>query len=72
MQINRDLLWDYTFTAEQMRSDSFKKWYVARVLTRGGTSDIKSLGIPTIRKYFPDLTLPKAVRDFWEWYFEAH
>ncbi len=55
-----------------MQTDSFKKWYVTRVLTRGGATDVRDVGIQTIKKFLPALTLPKTIRDFWEWYFDAH
>ncbi len=72
MEINHDLIWDYQFTPEQMQTDSFMKWYVARVLTRGGAADIHNVGVETIRKFLPEITLPKAIREFWDWYFETH
>lgn len=68
MEINRDLLWDYS--AEVTEDDEgFRRWYVARVLTRGGIEDVQALGLHAIRDYLPKIVLPRHVRDFWEWFF---
>jgi len=68
MKINRQLVWDYPadLSAED---EGFRRWYVGRVLTRGGIEDIRALGLDTIREYLPRVILPRRVREFWEWYF---
>lgn len=68
MKINRQLIWDYSADAS-LEDEGFLRWYVARVLTRGGIEDIRALGLETIRAYLPALVLPKRIREFWEWYF---
>lgn len=70
MKINRDLIWDYQFTPQQMQSQEFKQWYVGRVLMRGSSQDVRNVGFETIRETLPHLSLPKDIRDFWQWYFE--
>jgi len=66
--INRDLVWDYEIPDEGMKDEAFRRWYIARVLTRGRMSDIRGLGLHTIHAYLPDLVLPTRIRRFWEWY----
>lgn len=70
MRINPYLIWDYTFTEEEQKSEFFKKWYIARVLQRGGAEDIRGIGMEAIHQYLPYLSLPKDIRNFWEWIFE--
>jgi hypothetical protein len=67
MRINRNLVWDYP--ADVTQDEDFRRWYVARVLRRGGIDDVRDLGLQTIREYLPKIVLPKNVREFWEWYF---
>lgn len=68
MKINRQLVWDYP-TEVKEQDESFRRWYVARVLTRGGIEDIRALGLDAIREYLPQIVLPQRVREFWEWFF---
>ena len=68
--INRKLIWDYDFSEADYESEVFKKWYMARVLTRGGIDDIRNMDIQTIKEYLLRVHLPKKIREFWEWYFD--
>lgn len=70
MQINKDLIWDYSLTEEDLESEPFREWYLARVLMRGGMKDIKQVGLKTIHDYFPRLILPENIREFWTWFFK--
>lgn len=72
MQINPYLIWDYSFTPAEYEQESFKRWYIARVLMRGGLEEIRGVGIDKIQRYLPLLNLPSRIREFWEWYFENH
>lgn len=67
--VNPDLVWDYEIPAEANQSDAFRRWYIARVLTRGCTADLKAIGLQTVYDYFPDLHLPPEIYQFWKWYF---
>lgn len=67
-QINKNLIWDYKFSPDEYKTEEFKKWYIARVLTRGGIDDLRSLGIGTIEEYLPKIFLPRATKEFWEYY----
>ncbi len=69
LAVNPDLLWDYDFTPEEQQSEAFRRWYVARVLTRGNAEDVRAVGLRVIHTYLPQLILPPHVRRFWEWYF---
>lgn len=69
MKINRKLIWDYEFSEKDQERESFRRWYVARVLTQGGIQDIRDVGIKTVHDILPKLFLPKKIRAFWEWYF---
>ncbi|MFN8488399.1 MAG: hypothetical protein U0350_12445 [Caldilineaceae bacterium] len=64
LPINPDLVWDYEIPAEADQSDAFRRWYIARVLTRGRTADLKAIGLQTIYNYFPDLRLPPEIYQF--------
>lgn len=68
LKINRTLIWDYDFEGKY-ETEEFKKWYLARVLSRGAASDIREIGFETIRNYLPVLNVPRRIRKFWEWYF---
>jgi hypothetical protein len=72
MDINPHLIWDYSFSPEEYQQDSFKCWYIARVLMRGGIHEIRGVGVENIRKYLPQLSIPRRIREFWEWYFKIH
>ncbi len=70
--INKLLIWDYDFK-DGCDTEEFRIWYVSRVLCHGTKKDIRSLGMDTIRHYFPRLNLPAGIRKFWTWYFDyAH
>lgn len=62
--VNPELVWDYDIPPEWEQNEALRKWYVARVLTRGRAGDIKSIGVKTIYHYFPTLHLPKAIHRF--------
>ena len=70
MKVNRALIWDHPFTKKDYDTESFRRWYVVRVLTGGTHQDVADLGLDVIRRYLPDLWLPAAIQDFWEWYFD--
>ena len=55
ISINPDLVWDYDIPPETQQSETFRCWYIARVLTRGQAKDIKTIGFDTIYKYLPSL-----------------
>ena len=69
LPINPDLVWDYKVPDDEYQDEAFRRWYVARVLTRGCLEDIRELGLRSIYAYLPHLVLPDRVRQFWEWYF---
>ena len=72
MNVNTHLIWDYSFSPHEYKQDSFKRWYIARVLMRGGIEEIRGVGVDNIRHYLSQLNIPKRIREFWEWYFEIH
>ena len=67
--IEADLVWDYDIPDAEHQDEAFRRWYVARVLTRGRSQDIRVLGLRTIYAYLSHLLLPARLRRFWEWYF---
>ena len=67
--INPALVWDYEIPSEENQTDAFRKWYLARVLARGNSTDLQTIGLGIIYMYLPGLNLPIEVRRFWEWYF---
>ncbi len=69
MRINHDLIWDYKIPPPQRRGAYFKRWYIARVLMRGGPKDLRAIGQAAIRASLPKVHIPKRIREFWEWYF---
>lgn len=71
MKVNRDYLWDYDFTPEDVETEEFRQWYIARVLVRGTLKDLEEIGFGTIYTHLPALQLPWQIREFWDWYF-AH
>jgi hypothetical protein len=66
--INEKLIWDYDIPENAQQNEAFLRWYLARVLTRGSSEDLRAIGIKTISIYLPDLVLPRDIRAFWEWY----
>lgn len=68
MKVNRQLVWDYPPDVPE-GDEGFRRWYVARVLSRGGIDDVRALGFEIIREYLPKVVLPRRIREFWEWYF---
>jgi hypothetical protein len=68
LSINPDLVWDYEIAEGGHQDEAFRRWYIARVLTRGRMQDIRDLGLHTIDAYLPVLVLPARIRRFWEWY----
>jgi hypothetical protein len=70
LPINPDLVWDYEIPDEGHQDEAFRRWYIARVLTRGRMEDVRELGLRTIQAYLPHLVLPARIRWFWEWYFD--
>lgn len=68
MEINRRLVWDYEIPEEGLSDEAFRRWYLARVLTRGSLADVQSVDLETIRQALPTLVLPARVRRFWELY----
>ncbi len=69
MKIDQRFLWDYTVSDTDLNDDAVRRWYVARVLTRGALADIQALGVDAIRRVLPSLVLPSHTRRFWERYF---
>jgi hypothetical protein len=69
VKINKDLLWDCNPAERELQSEAFQRFYVARVLANGTMKDLEGVGLETIRRLLPELWLPAAIREFWEWYF---
>ena len=67
--VNPALVWDYEIPPEEEQTDAFRRRYLARVLTRGSSEYLRTIGLRTIYIYLPHLVLPAAIRRFWEWYF---
>ena len=67
--VNPALVWDYEIPPEEKQTDAFRRWYLARVLTRGNSGDLRAIGFKTIYNYLPHLVLPTSIRRFWEWNF---
>ena len=70
MEFDPRFLWDYELSEADRQKEEVKRWYLARVLSRGGLSDIQAIGLATIREVLPDLRLPNQVRRFWNIYFK--
>jgi hypothetical protein len=66
--INPALVWDYVIPEDGHQDEGFRRWYIARVLSRGRIEDVRALGLRTIYTYLPHLVLPDRIRRFWEWY----
>jgi hypothetical protein len=69
MKIDRRFIWDYELFEADLEDSQVRRWYLARVLARGGLADIKAIGLETIREALPSLVLPRKIRDFWNSYF---
>ena len=67
--VNPALVLDYEIPPEEEQTDAFRRWYLARVLTRGSSENLRAIGLRTIYIYLPHLVLPAAIRRFWDWYF---
>ena len=70
LKINPNLIWDYDIPSQRLQTEAFRRWYVARVLMRGGVQDIRDVGLRTILHYLPLISVPARIRAFWKWYFE--
>ena len=68
MRINPQLIWDYEANQLDFSDTTVERWYVERVLTRGGIDDVRAVGLTRIRAHLPHLRLPPRVREFWDWY----
>jgi len=66
---NKQLIWDYDLPSNAQENETFRRWYLARVLTRGTSTDLREIGFSTIYIYLPVLQLPPAIRSFCDWYF---
>lgn len=69
LPVNPALVWDYDIPGEQDQTEAFRRWYLGRMLMRGSSEDLRSVGFEAIYAYLPELNLSKTVRGFWEWYF---
>jgi hypothetical protein len=67
--VNPTLVWDYEIPLQKAQTEGFRRWYISRVLTRGSSEDLQTIGLNTIYVYLPGLNLPKTIQRFWEWYF---
>jgi len=68
--INEKLIWDYRFESQDFQTESFFKWYLARVMDYGTARDIAQVPFKIIVKYLSSLRISRDVRAFWEWYFQ--
>jgi hypothetical protein len=62
--INPALVWDYVIPEDGHKDEGFRRWYIARVLSRGRIEDVRALGLRTIYTYLPHLVLPDRIRRF--------
>ena len=69
VQVNPKLIWDYSFSDDELKSEAFFKWYLARVLNQGNSQDLRGIHFSVIEKYLPSLNLSSSTRRFWENYF---
>jgi hypothetical protein len=67
--VEAGLVWDYDTPDAEHQDEAFRRWTVARVLTRGRSEDIRVIGLDTIHTYPRNLVLPPRIRRFWGWYF---
>jgi len=71
LKVRRELVWDYPIPAEPERDDGFRALYVGRVLDRGTAADVRSLGLPLIRRLLDVAPCRREVLEFWRWWFAA-
>lgn len=72
MKVRKRYLWDVDVAPGEEQTESFRRFYVERILQGGTMEDIRDIGLPEIRRLLPDLNLPRVIRDFWESYFRRH
>lgn len=71
--VNPKLIWDYSFSEDELKGETFLKWYLARVLNQGNSQDLRGISFSWIQRYLPSLNLAMGTRRFWERYFrEIH
>jgi hypothetical protein len=58
-KVNRSLIWDYDFTEADYATEAFLRFYVGRVLTAGSGDDLRAIGLARVRRYLPDLDIPR-------------
>lgn len=68
--VNPELIWDYSFSEEELQSETFFKWYLARVLNQGNSQDLRGISFALIERYLPTLNISNTTRRFWERYFK--
>ena len=69
VSVNTDLIWDYAFSEEEFQTETFFKWYLARVLNQGNSQDLRGISFALIERYLPMLNISNPTRRFWERYF---
>jgi hypothetical protein len=67
--VNPELIWDYSFSEEEFQTETFFKWYLARVLNQGNSRDLRGISFALIERYLPILNISNTTRRFWERYF---
>jgi hypothetical protein len=67
--VNSDLIWDYSFSEEEIQTETFFKWYLSRVLNQGNSKDLRGISFVLIERYLPALNISNSTRRFWERYF---
>ena len=67
--VNPELIWDYSFSDEEFQTETFFKWYLARVLNQGNRHDLRGISFALIEHYLPMLNISNTTRRFWERYF---
>jgi hypothetical protein len=72
VRIRKRYLWDVDAERADIGSESFRRFYIERILQNGTMDDIRDIGLPEIRRVLPRINLSREVRDFWEWYFDRH
>lgn len=40
--INEKPVWDYDIPADAQENEAFRRWFLARVLSRGGDADLRA------------------------------